>query len=122
MDKGLVELPLELIESRAKHVKTLNLAENALRSFRHLERFTALDTLVLDKNGLAGLAGFPRLDHVSTLWFNNNAVTDMADFLDEVEAAFPNLVRRCPMGRSLPDGTLASCHNALRLIATWMLV
>ena len=46
---------------------------------------------MLDKNGLASLAGLPVLASVSTLSFNNNEVDDMAAFLDSVAASIPSL-------------------------------
>ena len=53
--------------------------------------FTRVHTLILDKNELAGLEGFPRLPSVTTLWFNNNGVEDLVDFCDQVEATCPRV-------------------------------
>lgn len=54
-----------------------------------LELFSALDTLILDKNGLSSLEGAPKLPSVKTLSFNNNAVEDMTSFLDSALEAVP---------------------------------
>jgi hypothetical protein len=79
------------------------------RSWARLERFTRLETLVLDKNDLPDLAGCPRLEGLKTLWFNKNRVTDLAGFLDQVAALFPRLV-----GGSLPRQALAWTRCASR--------
>ena len=72
-------------------MKNLNLTEVDLESFRNLERFDQLHTLVLDKNYLPGLSDCPSIPSLHTLWFNNNAVEDLPRFMDEVTTAFPNL-------------------------------
>ena len=51
----------------------------------NLARFTRLQTLILDKNGLPGLAGFPKMTTITTFWFNNNDMTDLVEFMDEVK-------------------------------------
>ncbi len=50
-----------------------------------------MHTLILDKNGLAGLAGFPAMPTLAQLWFNNNAAEDLAAFCDDVARLFPAL-------------------------------
>lgn len=91
VDKGLSEVPREVAESSGSVAKTLNLTENAIRAPGNLQYFTALETLILDKNELEGLTGFPPMDTLRTLWFNNNRVADLAEFMDQVSSLFPNL-------------------------------
>ena len=57
----------------------------------NLALFTRLHTLILDKNGLPGLAGFPPLPSLTQLWFNNNAAEELPEFCDDVCALFPAL-------------------------------
>lgn len=61
------------------------------RDLAGLEVFSALDTLILDKNGLASLEGAPPLPTVKTLSFNNNAVDDMTTFLDSAVDVVPSV-------------------------------
>jgi hypothetical protein len=80
------------------------------RSFAHLDRFTRLETLVLDKNELSDLAGCPRIEGLKTLWFNKNRVTDLAHFLDQVQALFPRLVWRWWCGSGGPLARPPGAH------------
>jgi hypothetical protein len=50
-----------------------------------------LHTLILDKNGLTSLAGFPPMPALTQLWFNNNAAEDLTAFCDDVAALYPAL-------------------------------
>jgi hypothetical protein len=43
-------------------------------NLENLKYFKKLETLILDKNDLEGLRGFPPMSSVTTLWFNNNKV------------------------------------------------
>lgn len=85
------EIPLAVAERDGPLVRTLNLTETDLVSFDRLDRFPHLESLILDKNGLAGLDGCPRLDKLNTLWFNNNNVQDLPSFMDAVVERFPSL-------------------------------
>lgn len=91
LDLGLTEVPEDIAQRSGNVVTTLNMTENALRAPGNLGHFKRLHTLILDKNGLPGLAGLPRMDSVTTLWFNNNEVGDLVEFLDEVVATYPNV-------------------------------
>jgi hypothetical protein len=57
----------------------------------NISAFAKVHTLILDKNGLQGVGGFPKMPSVTTLWFNNNEVNDIVEFMDEVQATFPNV-------------------------------
>eukprot|EP00753_Platysulcus_tardus_P022645 PLAT9853.1.p1 GENE.PLAT9853.1~~PLAT9853.1.p1 ORF type:complete len:234 (-),score=75.90 PLAT9853.1:56-757(-) len=89
--RDLRELPADVAASRGPIVFTLDLTENRLESFAHFDKFTELDTLILDKNGLSSLAGMPVMPTVDTFWFNNNQVADLVGFIDEVVEKLPNI-------------------------------
>lgn len=46
------------------------------RSFSNLACFSALQTLVLDKNDLEDIKACPTIPTLTTLWFNNNRVSE----------------------------------------------
>ena len=91
-DEGLKEVPADVAAARGRFVKTLNLSGNALVAPANLHLFTAVTTLILDHNGLESLEGFPIMPSVTTLWFNNNLVSDLIEFIDGVTTTFPNVV------------------------------
>ena len=91
-DAGLKEVPADIAASRGRSVQTLNLSGNELVPPANLQLFTAVTTLILDHNGLESLEGFPPMPSVTTLWFNNNSVSELVDFMDSVVALFPRLV------------------------------
>ena len=75
LDRDLAAVPAELAQRVGAVVKTLNLTENRIRgAVSNLHLFTAVETLVLDSNGLDSLDGFPKMPTVTTLWLNKNAV------------------------------------------------
>ena len=46
------------------------------RSFSNLACFSSLQTLVLDKNDLEDIKACPTIPTLTTLWFNNNRVSE----------------------------------------------
>ena len=90
-ERGLEGVPLDVAKQGGAAVKSLNLSGNTMKSWESLAEFTALDTLILDGNGLDGLEGCPKLPTVKTLWFNNNRVEDIQAFLDQVCERCPDL-------------------------------
>lgn len=91
-DSDLREVPADVAVARGPYIQTLNLSGNALVAPGNLQYFTSVKTLILDHNSLESLDGFPRMTSVTTLWFNNNSVSLLVEFIDAVEALFPNLV------------------------------
>mmetsp|Transcript_23610 Transcript_23610/g.34333 ORF Transcript_23610/g.34333 Transcript_23610/m.34333 type:complete len:249 (-) Transcript_23610:99-845(-) len=89
--RPIQEIPAVLASREGPHVKTLNLTECELSSFKNLHQFPMLETLILDKNGLEGLEGCPVMETVTTLWFNNNNVSDLPVFMDNLMQCFPRL-------------------------------
>lgn len=51
------------------------------RSFSNLVCFTSLQTLVLDKNDLEDIKACPSIPTLTTLWFNNNRVSQRTAYL-----------------------------------------
>ena len=90
--RELQELPLELISQHAPHIVKLDLSDNKLRSLADLPPLPRLHTLLLDKNKLASLASLPAsLPALTTVWLNNNQLSDLPAALDRLMAAAPQL-------------------------------
>jgi len=87
----LQEVPPQLGEEYGTKVKRLDLSYNALTHLANLDKFTALDSLVLDCNSITGDAPFPTLLTLKTLSCNSNNIQDLDNFLGHVTQAFPNL-------------------------------
>jgi hypothetical protein len=90
VDLDLTEVPSSYLSAASSYL-TLNLSENRLLPPCNLQHFSKVHTLVLDKNGLKSVSGFAKMLSVTTLWFNNNNVTDIVGFLDDVVTIFPNV-------------------------------
>lgn len=60
-------------------------------SFDGFEKLTNLSTLILDKNGLESMAACPPLPALKELWFNNNQVHNLTDFMNSVAQLCPGL-------------------------------
>lgn len=50
----------------------------------NFDKLPNLTEIILDKNGIEKLAGFPTMPKVVTLWINNNKIKDLAEFMDSV--------------------------------------
>lgn len=74
VDQNLTEVPLEIAKKFGPTATTLNLSENSFKAPGNLIYFTSVNTLVLDKNNLESLDGFPVMPTVTTLWINKNMV------------------------------------------------
>lgn len=83
-------IPLSLAKSSNK-VKKIDLTETSMRNFENLKYFASVETVILDKNGLSDISSCPRLQTLKTLWCNNNEISDLAAFLDDICAKFPSL-------------------------------
>jgi hypothetical protein len=88
-----------------------------------LQYFTSLDTLILDKNSLESLLNCPQISSLKTLWFNNNLISDLPTFMDQVVAKFPNLeylsVMRNPACSGV--GNLTCDMEAIRLYRMYII-
>ena len=83
-------IPLTLAKSSSK-VKKIDLTETSMRNFENLRYFSQVETIVLDKNGLSDISTCPELKTLRTLWCNNNEISDLPAFLDDICKKFPNL-------------------------------
>jgi hypothetical protein len=91
-DRGLSEVPLDTATLRGPYVTTLNFSGNTIVAPGNLQFFTSLTTLILDHNELESLDGFPCMPSVTTLWLNNNRVSQLVELADALVSCFPNLV------------------------------
>ena len=60
-------------------------------SFDGFEKLTNLSTLILDKNGLESMVACPPLPSLKELWFNNNQVHNLTDFMNSIAELCPGL-------------------------------
>lgn len=63
-------------------------------NFRRLEflvHFGSMTTLILDHNKLTSASHFPGLLNLTTLWINNNCITDLRSFVPRLARSLPNL-------------------------------
>lgn len=90
VEQDLCAIP-EVHFSSAASVKTLNLTGNTIRPPGGLERFTAVEALILDQNELDSLEGFPVMPTVTTLWLNKNRFADLPSLIDQIRASFPSV-------------------------------
>ena len=90
--RELHDLPVELIGQHAAHIVKLDLSDNKLRSLANLPSLPRLHTLLLDKNKLTSLSTLPaELPGLTTLWLNNNQLSDLPAALDRLLLAAPQL-------------------------------
>lgn len=116
LDRNLTSLAAALAAADVPpaSVTTLNLTDNAVSDLSGLaETCPALQTLILDKNGITSL-GSLRLTpcpSVTTLWLNNNAVNDLVGLLDDVCALFPGLTHLACMNNPACAPLLITCEE-----------
>eukprot|EP00946_MAST-07B_sp_MAST-7B-sp1_P001487 g1487.t1 len=110
--RGLDRIPGAVAAACAAKTTLLNLTENAITSSEGLEQFTMLETLILDKNNLKGLTWCCPLPSLKTLYFNNNDVSDVEQFVSDVARLFPaleylSMMRNpcCPEFFTVTDGS-----------------
>jgi len=90
--KNLQSIPQDLVQKYALSLLKLDLTDNLVSSWKGLESFSKLRTLILDKNSIKLLTDFPVLKTVDTLWLNNNQISELKPLLDIIEKSFPNLI------------------------------
>eukprot|EP00456_Euglypha_rotunda_P089450 TRINITY_DN9264_c0_g1_i7.p1 TRINITY_DN9264_c0_g1~~TRINITY_DN9264_c0_g1_i7.p1 ORF type:complete len:155 (-),score=27.68 TRINITY_DN9264_c0_g1_i7:11-475(-) len=89
--RKLSELPEKFVKKFGSLAKRLDLTDNEIKSGLHFDGMTVLETLVLDKNNLQNFEGWPVLKSVTTLWLNNNNISDINAAMDDISKTFPNL-------------------------------
>lgn len=91
VSQDLTEIPASLGEEYGNRTKRLDLSYNQLSRTQNLEKFTVLDSLILDYNSIEGDPGFPTINSLRTLSLNSNNITDLHSILPAIGRAFPNL-------------------------------
>jgi len=84
-------IPVWFAEKYGADIVHLDLSETGLKNVTNLEKFTKLGTLILDSNELDNNPEFPEMLLLETLWINNNKITDLGVFLENILKKLPNL-------------------------------
>jgi len=71
--------------------RRLDLSDNEMKSGALFDQMTVLEALVLDHNDIETFSGWPVLKTVTTLWLNNNKISDINSAMDFLAKTFPNL-------------------------------
>ncbi|KRX11124.1 hypothetical protein PPERSA_10891 [Pseudocohnilembus persalinus] len=106
-DKNLKSLNEEFIENPSI-VKHLDVSRNNLKNARNLEKFTSLQTLIIDKNFFSSLTEMQKMSTVTTFSANQNQFKDIDTFLAEIKMKLPNLTNlstlKNPMSPAFGEG------------------
>jgi len=89
--RGLTQLTEKIIKNFGATARRLDLTDNEIKSGALFDQMTALEVLVLDKNNIETLDSWPILRNVTTLWLNNNKISDVNAAMDFISKTFPNL-------------------------------
>ena len=85
-------IPNGIAKSRKAYtIKKVDLTETFITDLSNLKFFLNIEILVLDKNNLNSILSCPVLPKVHTLWCNNNKISALESFLNEIVERFPNL-------------------------------
>lgn len=79
--QDLAEVPADVAQQHGPTLTFLDLTGNRIRSGANLSKFVVLHTLVLDKNSIENLNGFPVLPSLDTLYLNNNNISELSSIL-----------------------------------------
>eukprot|EP01117_Protostelium_nocturnum_P012674 TRINITY_DN466_c0_g1_i1.p1 TRINITY_DN466_c0_g1~~TRINITY_DN466_c0_g1_i1.p1 ORF type:complete len:247 (-),score=96.39 TRINITY_DN466_c0_g1_i1:42-782(-) len=91
IDQKMDSFPASYGDKYGVHTKQVDLSYNSLTKIENLSKFTKLTSLVLDNNQLESKQDFPKNPNLQTLWVNNNNITDLKEFIDCIQKAFPNI-------------------------------
>ena len=89
--RDLSTIPEKILAKYAKNVVELDLTGNQLTDLRCLAEFVNLRILVLDNNGVTDKYRFSKMPRLETLWLNNNAIKNLAIFVEHLSSALPCL-------------------------------
>eukprot|EP01111_Echinosteliopsis_oligospora_P003196 TRINITY_DN1512_c0_g1_i1.p1 TRINITY_DN1512_c0_g1~~TRINITY_DN1512_c0_g1_i1.p1 ORF type:complete len:199 (+),score=23.50 TRINITY_DN1512_c0_g1_i1:125-721(+) len=87
----LTSVPSELGTTYGASIRRLDLSYNVLSYLDNLDKFVKLDALVADNNDLVSEQEFPKMPTLRTLSVNNNKITDLKRFLDQVQEKCPSI-------------------------------
>jgi hypothetical protein len=97
-------IPSALGECYGANAKRLDLSFNCLKTLKGLEKYSALEDLILDNNQLGDSAIFPYLPKVNTLSLNKNKIKDLESLLDKISNFLPSLCYLSLLGNAAcPD-------------------
>lgn len=101
--QNLTGLPSDISETLGGSLRRIDLTSNHLRDLSSFAwgpsavsthgsaPWPILEEIILDKNWLNSVEGLPLLPRLTTLWLNNNKITDIEPVLDHLEKHVPNL-------------------------------
>jgi len=89
--RGLTQLTEKIVKNFGATARRLDLTDNEIKSGALFDQMTALEVLVLDKNNIETFEAWPVMKNVTTLWLNNNKISDINGTMDFIAKTFPNL-------------------------------
>jgi len=89
--RDITAVPEDLGQKFGPGVKHLDLSYNSIIKIENIDRFVNLTSLVVDNNQLESEQSFPTLEKLKTLSVNNNNITDLRVFIDNIKDKFPQL-------------------------------
>ncbi|KAF6206798.1 hypothetical protein GE061_018034 [Apolygus lucorum] len=95
--RDVTRLPEDLIRANER-VTLLDVSNNQISDISFTERFTCLNSLILDHNLVTSEAIFPVMPSLTTLWLNFNNINELTPFIGHLSHSFPNLKHLSMMG------------------------
>jgi len=89
--QNLTSLPESIQRRFISTCTILDLTYNSFQEFKFLLEMPNLEILILDHNQLTTQVSFPFTPRLTTLWVNNNNITNLSFFISNIERSFPNL-------------------------------
>jgi len=80
-----------IVNQFAKITKHLDLTENKLTDITPLKDFIKLESLILDNNLITHNVKLPKIPTLTTLWVNNNKISNLIQFVDQLAITSPNI-------------------------------
>jgi len=119
------DIPIKILQSPlTKTCKRIDLTECGIKNLDKLSFFPSLEVLVLDKNELQRLDTLPRLERLHTLWCNNNHISDLPSFIDDLSRSCPKLSYLSIMRNPACPGLMDIVHpdvESIRLYRSYVI-
>nr|CAD7574843.1 unnamed protein product [Timema californicum] len=121
---NLEALPCDLVDKYASSMHTLDLTGNKFRNVDFLSELVNLTSVILDHNGVDSDTVFPALPKLELLWLNNNQVSHLFYFINNLQRSCPNLHHLSLMGNAavlsqLNDGTFYDQLQYRLFVISW---
>ncbi|CAG2053636.1 unnamed protein product [Timema podura] len=121
---NLEAFPCNLVDKYASSMHTLDLTDNKFRNVDFLSEFVNLNSLILDHNSIDSDTVFPALPNLELLWLNNNQVSHLFYFINNLQKSCPNLHYLSLMGNTavlsqLNDGTFYDQLQYRLFVISW---